>query len=480
MKHFKFKFAIVGEIIMKNQVFNPYLPSYEYIPDGEPHVFNNRLYIYGSHDRFGGTDFCLNDYVCWSAPVEDLSDWKYEGVIYRKDQHPFKGESANLFAPDVARGLDGRFYLYYSPSASCIISVAVSDTPAGHYEYYGDVKDQKGRILGSDKEDWFQFDPAVLVDNDSRIWLYSGSGQNDNKQYGHPVVGAFVMELDSDMLTVKAGPTIIMPADETREKPNFFEASSIRKIGELYYFVYFATDISGLNYCTSKYPDRDFVYRGRIHNSSDIGLNGGGLWDAVYPIGNNHGGIECVNGQYYIFNHRMTNQTLYSRQGVAEPITIFEDGTIMQVESTSCGLNGEPLIGYGEYPAYIACNLIPSWMGPYMTQDAEDLEYAECKESPIQYIAGIKDGCMIGFKYFAFNEENKPQKIAIKIRGDAKGELQIAHSREADPLGAVTFELNDVAWTNFYADILIEPGVHPLFFRFIGNGQFDMISFAIS
>ena len=66
----------------KKQIFNPYLPSYEYIPDGEPHVFDGRLYIYGSHDKFGGDAYWLNDYVCWSAPVEDLADWGYEGVSY--------------------------------------------------------------------------------------------------------------------------------------------------------------------------------------------------------------------------------------------------------------------------------------------------------------------------------------------------------------------------------------------------------------
>ena len=49
------------------QAVNPYLPSYEYVPDGEPHVFNGRVYVYGSHDRFAGYAFCLNDYVCWSA-----------------------------------------------------------------------------------------------------------------------------------------------------------------------------------------------------------------------------------------------------------------------------------------------------------------------------------------------------------------------------------------------------------------------------
>ena len=65
-------------------IFNPYLPSYEYIPDGEPHIFNNRLYIYGSHDRFNGTTYCENDYVCWSAPVDNLSDWRFEGGIYNR------------------------------------------------------------------------------------------------------------------------------------------------------------------------------------------------------------------------------------------------------------------------------------------------------------------------------------------------------------------------------------------------------------
>ena len=70
------------------QVYNPYLPSYEYVPDGEPHAFGDRIYLYGSHDRFNGGFFCLNDYVCYSAPKSDLTDWRYEGVIYRKEQDP--------------------------------------------------------------------------------------------------------------------------------------------------------------------------------------------------------------------------------------------------------------------------------------------------------------------------------------------------------------------------------------------------------
>ena len=70
---------------MKNHGMNPYLPSWEYVPDGEPHVFGKRVYVYGSHDRFAGYAFCQNDYVCWSAPVDDLTDWQYEGILYTRD-----------------------------------------------------------------------------------------------------------------------------------------------------------------------------------------------------------------------------------------------------------------------------------------------------------------------------------------------------------------------------------------------------------
>ena len=52
---------------MKTQCHNPYLPLCEHIPDGEPHVFGDRLYIFGSHDMENGNEFCELDYVSWSA-----------------------------------------------------------------------------------------------------------------------------------------------------------------------------------------------------------------------------------------------------------------------------------------------------------------------------------------------------------------------------------------------------------------------------
>ena len=91
------------------QIINPYLPSWEYVPDGEPYVFGDRVYVYGSHDKFNGDVYCMLDYVCWSAPVDNLGDWRYEGVIFRKDQDPHNTDlQGNLYAPAVTVGPDGR------------------------------------------------------------------------------------------------------------------------------------------------------------------------------------------------------------------------------------------------------------------------------------------------------------------------------------------------------------------------------------
>ena len=111
---------------MTKQGYNPYLPSWEYIPDGEPHVYGDRVYVYGSHDRFNGHVFCLNDYVCYSASIYNLREWKYEGIIYGKTDDPLNPDGAMcLYAPDVTRGPDGRYYLYYVLDKVSVVSVGL-------------------------------------------------------------------------------------------------------------------------------------------------------------------------------------------------------------------------------------------------------------------------------------------------------------------------------------------------------------------
>ena len=201
----------------KKQAVNPYLPSWEFVPDGEPHVFGERVYIYGSHDFYNGDVFCMGDYVCWSAPVDELGNWRYEGVIYgRQDDPENKTGEGCLYAPDVTRGPDGRYYLYYALSSRSLISVAVCDQPAGKYEFLGYVHDKEGKRLGERPEDEPQFDPGVLTEGD-KTYLYTGfCGRGDKSRHG-----AMGMVLDTDMLTITEGPVFVAPGCEYSEGTGF-------------------------------------------------------------------------------------------------------------------------------------------------------------------------------------------------------------------------------------------------------------------
>ena len=173
------------EVKRPRQAYNPYLPSWEYVPDGEPHVFGDRVYIYGSHDAFNGPVFCPGDYICYSAPVNDLTNWRYEGVIYKKTQDPVNGDGHMcLYAPDVTKGPDGRYYLYYVLDKVNHISVAVCDTPAGKYEFLGNVHYKDGTLLGTKEGDEPQFDPGVITEGDVTYFFTGFCGQKDPTRHG--------------------------------------------------------------------------------------------------------------------------------------------------------------------------------------------------------------------------------------------------------------------------------------------------------
>lgn len=506
----------------RKQIFNPYLPSYEYIPDGEPRVFGDRVYLYGSHDRFGSVGFCLNDYVCYSANVCDLKNWRYEGVIYRKTQDPRnqnipedapeqtilygiepqkesdlnpKGIHA-MWAPDVAKGPDGRYYLYYCLDFLPEIAVAVSDTPAGQYEFYGYVKHPDGTALGQGKTDLEQFDPGIFVDGEE-IYLYSGHSPKSPEYY----VGknaSQVMKLQKDMLTLAEEPKLLLPDVMTSrgsgyEGHEFFEASSIRKIGTKYYFVYSSVNSSELCYAVSDRPDEGFQFGGTLIDIGNIGLQGRTRKDAVNALGNTHGGIEQVNGQWYVFYHRQTERTNFNRQACAERIFIDEAGKIAQVEVTSCGLNGEPLEGSGVYPAYICCHLTgkkgapfahPMAMGmdyPFLSQDLPDLTpdapEAVCDaQFPVQYIKNIRDGSTIGYKYFSFHGINA---VTLWVRGIAKGTVWLRTQLTSPAIGKAEIDIETDDWVEVKISFENVNGILPLYFIYEGDGYFDLSRFML-
>lgn len=459
---------------MKKQCFNPYLPSWEYIPDGEPYVFDGRVYVYGSHDRSNGWVFCINDYVCWSAPADDLSDWRYEGVIYKKTNDPLNSDGRMcLYAPDVTVGPDGRYYLYYVLDKVSVVSVAVCDTPAGEYEFYGYVHYPDGTRLGEREGDEPQFDPGVLTEGDI-TYLYTGfCWQNDKSR-----TGAMATVLERDMLTIKEKPVFVAPngyygKGTSFEGHEFFEASSIRKNGDTYYFIYSSVAMNELCYATSKHPTKDFTYGGVIVSNCDLNIDTYKPADKrIYPDGNNHGSIIEINGQWYIFYHRQTNGTWFSRQGCIERININDDGSISQVEITSMGANGKPLIGRGEYPAYIACNLFRTDDKknlPKITQDGGD------GDEENGYITEINDSVVIGFKYF---ECTGIKKVTVKIRGYCNGTFEVRTLLNGELLGKISVESANI-WTDFSGEVNIPDGINAVYFNYVGEGNVSLASFKL-
>ena len=465
---------------MKKNAFNPYLPSWEYIPDGEPYVFNGRVYVYGSHDIYNGHVFCLGDYVTWSAPVDDLGNWRYEGVIYGKTQDPENKEGKMcLYAPDMTIGPDGRYYLYYALDKLPIISVAVCDEPGGKFEFYGYVHYADGTRLGEREGDEPQFDPGVLTEGD-KTYLYTGfCGRGDKSR-----TGSRLQVLDKDMLTIIEEPKTVVPGIEYQDGTGFeghafFEASSIRKVGDKYYFIYSSSPMHEMCYATADDPRGPFKYDGVIVSNADIGIDKDKPADLPVAYGgNDHGSIVEINGQWYIFYHRQTNGSWYSRQGCAEKITIKEDGSIPQVEITSCGLNDGPLPGKGYYPGYIACNLFtdkPSvYVGgdqfPKIMQDGRDGD-----EEP-GYIGFMRNNATAGFKYFDFKDV---KSISITLRGYAKGEFEVRTSREGEVLAKIPVDFTNV-WETYKSDISIPDGVGAIFLTYKGGGACDLQGFELA
>lgn len=463
---------------MKKQAFNPYLPSWEYIPDGEPYVFGDRVYVYGSHDLYNGHVFCLGDYVCWSAPVDDLSDWRYEGVIYPKTSDPLNREGKMcLYAPDVTIGPDGRYYLYYVLDKVSVVSVAVCDTPAGEYQFYGYVHYEDGVRLGEKPGDEPQFDPGVLTEGDV-TYLYTGfCGIGDKSR-----TGAMVTVLKSDMLTIAEGPRFVVPGSAYSEGTEyeghaFFEAPSIRKVGEKYYFVYSSQVMHELCYAVSDEPCGGFSYGGVLVSNCDLHIDSYKPADLPTAYGaNNHGSIIEIEGKWYIFYHRQTNNTWYSRQGCAEPLELLEDGRFVQAEITSCGLNGGPLKGEGEYPAYIACNIFGKQPSLYVGGDgkARVMQDGRDGDENLGYVANIHDGVTVGFKYFDCKDV---KGISVSIRGYSHGALEVKTAIDGEVLASIQTDSSNV-WEDYSAEVAIPDGVHAIYFTYRGGGTASLRAFS--
>lgn len=419
---------------------NPYLPLWEYIPDAEPYVFEDpdnpgkyRLYVYGSHDTLK-TAYCGTDLVVWSAPVEDLSDWRCDGVIF---ESVVNGTADVLYAPDVALVEENgkkTYYLYpNNQSWGRTTMVCKSDRPDGPFEVVnwkeGSTTETEG-VLG--------FDPAVFVDDDGSVYGYWGFVESWWGKLG-----------EDNMSTLKEGETskrnipsydqmtafdydptqFNIVQDENVGKWGFFEASSIRKVGNKYVFIYSRNGLpeepTGKNYSQLAYgysdsPEGPWKWGGIIVDAmGEIIPNENGGYDRTFAGGNTHGSICEINGQWYVFYHR--NLHTYARQAMVEPITVewdeesVADGgevRISMAEVTSNGFFIEGLNPYVKHSAGIVS---------YLTGGAS-ITPAYSEDTTTLPVVNIRNGVIAGIKYFNFDldaptDGSKSLEVELKPLG---------------------------------------------------------------
>ena len=428
---------------------NPFLPLWEHIPDGEPYVFEDpdqpgkyRVYLYGSHDNLV-TEYCGRDQVVWSAPVEDLSHWRYDGIIFRVDKNaegkPFADGLADvLYAPDVTlvTAPDGTKTYYLFPNdqhGGRNGLVAKSSRPDGPFEVCNWSKENPDVTDGV-----LRFDPAVFVDDDGRVYGYWGFERS------------YAAELDpATMATVKPGAEIVEDMVSGRYQDgvfSFFEASSIRKIRDKYVFIYsrftkdgeFGLPVSNytLAYAYSDHPLGPWTYGGTIIDgrARDVDEHGNIIATATVD-GNTHGSICEINGQWYVFYHRQTGTDEYARQAMVAPIEVkVEEGEggkveISEGEYTSEGFSLDGLDPLERRSAGIACwytgpkTAVHEWpnnrfFGSYVaagygTDDNFEAPYA--LHNNTNEVVNNTDGSIVGYKYFNFDVTRGRKDVELRL-----------------------------------------------------------------
>lgn len=497
-----------GSLVMYNVAGNPYLPLWEHMPDGEPRVFEDpdkpekyRLYIIGSHDtRF--SSYCGADIRMWSAPVEDLSCWRNEGPIFT---YKVEGQWDVLYAPDLVevKRKDGKkeYYLYpHSRGRNREGMVAKGYRPDGPFTPINLTEDGTKALPGS----IMGFDPSVFIDpitdpNDPdfqigfRAYGYWGFQRSSAAQLdqstmysarpGTEIIPYFIPAGTAEG-TIRDPQGTSYPCIYPREDLknfNFFEASSIRKVGNKYVTIYsgysgeeYGIGISNstLRYAYADSPLGPWKSGGVLVDSRAPVLNrDGSKLQATNGGHNTHGSIELINGQWYVFYHRPPRGFGYARQAMVAPIHVEWDEEPVSkggkvsiraydpyakdkvwtakdsrgneykgAEVTSEGFHIYGLNPYQYYSAGFACYL----SDVTLQQDSWDIWD---NHAPI---TNVKNGNIIGYKYFGFGGLDK-DKLGLKAFEGTKRGNQTAFNLFLTPKTSKAFKVDvwlDGPWDN--------------------------------
>ncbi len=472
--------------VMTANAQNPYLPLWEHLPDGEPRVFEDpdnpgkfRAYIVGSHD-VNYSAYCGPDIRLWSAPVEDLSQWRDEGPIFT---HFVDGQWDTMYAPDLVEVKDRKtgektYYLYpHSRGWNRVAMVCKGPRPNGPFTPVNLTPDGRRCLPGS----LIDFDPSVYIENitDKKDPDYE-KGFRAYVFYGFQHSTA--CELDQDnMYAMRPGTQIhdyFIPAsarygvvrdpegtqypalykDQNPGDFNFFEASSIRKVGNKYVMVFsgysgpdygLGSTNSALRYAYGDSPLGPWRSGGVLVDSRGVVPNeDGSHLTTTNAAHNTHGSLQEINGQWYVFYHRPPRGFGNARQAMVAPVKItfdkksVADGGKLRIvgydpyakdnEWTASAADGTTYTGaevtsegfqifglppYQYYSAGLACYMSGNdWM-----QDNHD------NWNNSMDLAGITNKGVVGFKYFGFGGLVKDTKGVKAFKGTAKGDGTILH-----------------------------------------------------
>ena len=463
---------------------NPYLPLWEHVPDGEPRVFEDpdhpgklRAYIIGSHD-VNYSAYCGPDIRMWSAPVEDLSQWRDEGPIFTWF---VDGQWDTMYAPDLVEVKDkatGKktYYLYpHSRGWRRTPMVCKGDRPDGPFTPINLTEDGRQCLPGS----LIDFDPSVFIENITdkkdkdydigfRAYVFYGFQHSTaceldqktmySKREGTELIDPFIPAVSADgRLLDKAGSEYkALYKGQDPKDFNFFEASSIRQVGNKYVMVFsgysgkeygLGNTNSALRYAYGDSPLGPWRSGGVLVDSRGVVLGEDGAKLITTNFGHNtHGSLQEINGQWYVFYHRPPRGFGNARQTMVAPVKITWDkkpvakGGVVKItgydpyakdnvwtakaadgneytgaEVTSEGFQIFGLPPYNYYSAGYACFVYGPNANNWM-QDNHDVWNNSMD------LAGIQNGGIVGFKYFGFGGLAQDTKGVKAFKGTKRGD----------------------------------------------------------
>ena len=410
------KLTIISTVVLclaasAAQAQNPIIRD-QFTADPTARVFNNKVYLYPSHDIVPPAGqrqdwFCMEDYHVFSS--ENLTDWTDHGVIVTQNKVPWvRPDSYSMWAPDCVER-NGKYYFYF-PSApkngmGFGIGVAVADRPEG--PFICEPEPIKG-ISG--------IDPCVLLASDGNAYIFWGAGRcaklkPNMKELADDTPKEKVKFRDREFEMYGVNCLKGLPSRQA-EGPFAFEANG------WYYltYPYVRENTEVLGYAMSKNPMGPYEYKGLIMPEHE-----NGCWT-------NHHSIVNYKGQWYLFYHQnaFSPRDDKRRSVQVDKLYFNADGTIKEVKKTMRGVGINKATEKIEIDRYSTAssdvttalidtvNTFRSYQAT-LPKKGSWLHYADVDFSPITDAYLIVNAKAGGNTEFCIREKNAKGKVIARV-----------------------------------------------------------------